>query len=100
MLLRARILKTKQYLPVCVQQAVVIASLKRKGLMEEFPEISPYVQETVKNFIMEAKPYAKDKPLLRKMMKEKWLGTYMYYYYCENNETNQQQQTTTNAAVN
>lgn len=100
MLVRARILKKKQYLPACIQQAVVIASLKREGLMNEFPEISPYVQETVKSFIMDAKPYAKDKPLLREKMKEKWLGTYMYYYYCENNETNQQQQTTTNAAVN
>ena len=100
MLMRTSILRTKQHLPPCVQQAIVIASLKRDGLMQQYPEISPYVQETVKSFIMEAKPYAKDKPLLREKMKEKWLGTYMYYYYCENNETNQQKQSTTDAAVN
>ena len=100
MLMRTSILRNKQHLPPCVQQAIVIASLKREGLLQQYPEISPYVQETVKSFIMEAKPYAKDKPLLREKMKEKWLGTYMYYYYCENNETNQQKQTTTEAAVN
>ena len=100
MLMRTSILRNKQHLPPGVQQAIVIASLKREGLLQQYPEISPYVQETVKSFIMEAKPYAKDKPLLREKMKEKWLGTYMYYYYCENNETNQQKQTTTEAAVN
>lgn len=86
---RAAILRTKQALPVCVQQAIAIASLKNPELLKRFPEVSQFTVEEVKSFIMDAGPYVDDKKKLRKEMKKKWLGTYMYYYYCENNEENQ-----------
>lgn len=100
MLVRANILKSKSALPTCVQQAIIIASLKRPGILKEFPGISPYMSEEIRAFIMDAKPYIKDKEALRKELKEKWLGTYMYYYYCENNTNNQQKDASNSGAVN
>lgn len=88
-LVRAAILRTKQALPLCALQAIAIASLKNPGLLKRFPEVSQFTVNEVKSFIMDAGPYADDKKTLRKELKKKWLGTYMYYYYCENNEENQ-----------
>ncbi len=100
LLTRARILKTKRHLPTCVQEAIVIAALKRDGLLKQFPGINPFVEDKLRSFFRDAKPYSKDKKALRKEMKEKWLGTYIYYYYCENNEPHQVKQSTKDAAVN
>ncbi len=100
MLTRARILQKKQYLPTCVQEAIAVAALKRDGLLKQFPNINPFIEDKVRSFFLDAKPYSKDKKALRKELKEKWLGTYMYYYYCENNEPHQVRQSTKDATVN
>ena len=68
-----------------VMQALAIMSLKDPNIEKMF-NIPPYVHNEVKAFLMEAKPYIKDRYELRKNLKENWLGSYMYYYYCENNE--------------
>jgi len=88
-LVRAAILRTKQALPLCALQAIAIASLKNPTILKHFPEVSQFTVEEVKSFIMDAGPYVDDKKALRRELKKKWLGTYMYYYYCENNEENQ-----------
>lgn len=102
-ILRASYLQQKRTLPVCVQQALVIASFKRPGLLDRFPGIDKFVQNEVQNFAVEAAPLSKDKSeegkaLMRKTLVENWKGTYMYYYYCGN--LNQTVQRKTETAVN
>ncbi len=100
MIVRANILKNKQRLPSCVQEALVIAALKRDKLLNKFPGISEFYHSQLRSFMMDAKPYSKDKKALRENLKERWLGTYTYYYYCENNDSTQVRQTATGGAVN
>ncbi len=77
-------------MPVTVQQAIICLSLKDKGAHKEVLSILPnpqLAQRQVEAFLMDAKPYIKDKEGLRDNLKDKWLGTYMYYYYCMNNDS-------------
>lgn len=102
-ILRASYLQQKRTLPLCVQQALVIASFKRPGLLDRFPGIDKFVQNEVQNFAIEAAPLSKDKSeegkeLMRKTLVDNWKGTYMYYYYCGN--LNQTVQRKTETAVN
>ena len=88
-LLRAQILAQKGFgMTKSVMQALAIMSLKDPNIEKMF-NIPPYVQNEVRSFLVEAKPYVKDRYELRKNLKKNWLGSYMYYYYCENNEPDQ-----------
>lgn len=102
-ILRASYLQQKRTLPLCVQQALVIASFKRPGLLDRFPGIDKFVMGQVQSFAQQAVPLAEDKSeegreLMRKTLKPDWCGSYMYYYYCGN--LNQTAQRKTETAVN
>ena len=51
--------------------------------------MNSFVENELKAFLSDAKPYVKDRLALRRELKERWLGTYFYYYYCENNDPDQ-----------
>ena len=77
-------------MPITVQQAIICLSLKDKGAHKDVVGMLPnpqFVQRQVEAFLMDAKPYIKDKDALRDELKDKWMGTYMYYYYCMNNDS-------------
>lgn len=110
-ILRASYLQQKRTLPLAVQQALVIASFRRPGLLERFPGIDQYIQSEVVNFANEAKPFADKKAKattedekkeasqeMKQALSERWKGSYMYYYYCGN--LNQTAQKKTETAVN
>lgn len=96
MLMRADVLRKRQTLPLSVLQAVAVASVKRQGLLEHFPEVTEMVQQQMRSFVLEATPYLErlnhlpeaEKAALRREMadalREQWLGTYFYYYFCGN----------------
>lgn len=90
--LRAQLLAQKgMNLPMCMQEALCILSLKHPELhiQEQFPQIGQFVPGSVNTFLIDAKPYAKDHLALRHELRKQWLGTYMYYYYTENNDPDQ-----------
>ena len=100
-IMRSQYLQQKRTLPLCVQQALVIASFKRPGLLDNFKGISTYVQNEVVNFATIAAPLSKDKSekgkeAMRKALVKDWKGTYMFYYYCGNLNQTAQKQTQTN----
>ena len=100
-IMRSQYLQQKRTLPLCVQQALVIASFKRPGLLDNFKGISPYVQNEVVNFAAIAAPLSKDKSekgkeAMRQALVKDWKGTYMFYYYCGNLNQTVQKQTQTN----
>lgn len=102
-IVRAEYLQQKRTLPLCVQQALVIASLRRPGLLQRFPGINQMVQSEVQHFINDAVPYVQDKSeegkkKMKEALRENWKGSYMYYYYCGN--LNQTRQRKTETAVN
>ncbi|MBP3227733.1 MAG: hypothetical protein J6M53_02990 [Bacteroidaceae bacterium] len=78
-------------LPECMQQALVIYSIKHGGenFLKRYPGISPMVQQTIAAFSRDVAPIAKDKEAMRRELRDQWLGTYVYYYYCENNNPEQ-----------
>lgn len=89
-LLRAQILAQKgRQFPACMQQAIAIMSLKQPGLLKAFPQVGSFVPDEITAFLLDAKPYAKDRLALRHELRERWLGTYVYYYYTENNDPEQ-----------
>lgn len=69
-------------------QAVCCLSIKNPDVLKEFPDANMEMSN-FQQFLMESKPYVKDKDALRKEMKNDWLGTYYYYYYAENNSPEQ-----------
>lgn len=107
---RAVYMRTKMPLPLPVLQAIGIASLKREGLLQHFPEVTPMVMSQIEAFVTEVAPYfqaqlsmnEKEKAASRQEVSEKlrkdWLGSYMYYYYCGNMA--QQQAQAQGAGVN
>lgn len=78
-------------LPASVQQALCILNIKRPDLkiQQSFPQISRYLPQELNSFLIDAKPYAKDRLALRHELRKQWLGTYFYYYYTENNDPDQ-----------
>lgn len=88
---RAQIMAQKgMTFPAAMQQAVAIMSLKDPRILEMFgKQVGPYVADEVRAFLIDAKPYVKDRLALRHNLREKWLGTYVYYYYTENNDPDQ-----------
>lgn len=102
-ILRAEFLQQKRPLPICVQQALVLASLRREGLLDRFPSISTMVKNEVQQFLMAARPLTQDKTkdgkeVMKRELINDWLGSYMYYYYCGN--LNQTVQRKAETAVN
>lgn len=98
-MLRAQIFAQKgKTLPLCMQQAIAILSIKQPSILQAFPQVSKFVQDDVINFLMDARPYIKDRLKLRSELRERWLGTYMYYYYTENNDPDQVVKPTQNKA--
>ena len=76
-------------LPSCLQQVIAILKLTHPELAAELPPVNSFVENELKAFLSDAKPYVKDRLALRRELKERWLGTYFYYYYCENNDPDQ-----------
>lgn len=88
-ILRSEYLQQKRPLPNVVQQALVLASLRRPGLLERFPGITDFVKNEVNSFLTDARAYNQDKSdegkaKMAKALFDKWIGSYMYYYYCGN----------------
>ena len=106
-ILRSRYLQSRRSLPLTLQQALVIASLKRPGLLEQFPEVknNPMVESEVKSFLMDATPLTQERKealvgvtdsvqmkeindqfdeRMADALQSRWMGSYMYYYYCGN----------------
>lgn len=96
-LIRANVLQQKQSLPLSVQQAILIASMRRPGLLDQFPQVrdNEMLKQQFKNFSSDVAPLvapsgsdAETKKQAYERMAEElrddWLGTYFYYYYCGN----------------
>ncbi len=87
---RAQVLAQKGLpFPQSLQQAICILALKNPDLLDAFPQVNNFVANEVTSFLLDAKPYAKDRLALRHNLRDKWLGSYMYYYYTENNDPDQ-----------
>lgn len=90
---RAQVFMAKKWpLPECMQQALVIYSIKHGGadFLKQFQgAISPMTEQTIAAFSRDLAQYAHDKEAMRRELKKDWLGTYVYYYYCENNNPEQ-----------
>lgn len=100
LLLRTNFLQQKvQTLPLAVQQSIAVASLKRDGLLDQYPSVksNQMLMPELRRFIADAQPYLQrqktvandeERDALRREMaeglREDWLGTYYYYYYCGN----------------
>lgn len=100
LLLRTNFLQQKvQTLPLAVQQSIAVASLNRKGLLDQYPscKASMTLMASLQNFVADAKPFLDrqkqaanddEKNAIRAEMaealRENWLGSYYYYYYCGN----------------
>lgn len=100
LLLRTNFLQQKQpTLPLAVQQSIAVASLKRDGLLDQYPSVksNQMLLPELQRFVADAQPYLQrqksaandeEKDAIRKEMAEglrdSWLGTYYYYYYCGN----------------
>lgn len=102
-LIRADALRSKMQLPDIALEAIAIASVKRQGLLEHFPEVTPLVISRLEAFVNEAAPFLEGRDRMdpeelkqsrhdmAETLRANWLGTYMYYYYCGNlNETKQE----------
>lgn len=89
---RIQILAQKQQtLPTSVQQAIAILAIKHPdmNMLQIFPQMGRFVPQELQSFLIDAKPYSKDRLALRHKLRERWLGTYFYYYYTENNDPDQ-----------
>lgn len=89
-LMRAQVYAQKgmQFSPY-MQEAIAILALKQPELLQSFPQVGRYVPDQIRAFLLDAKPYIKDRLALRHELRERWLGTYVYYYYTENNDPEQ-----------
>lgn len=96
-------------LPVCTQQAIMLAANTNQTMEQAFPDIVRNLRPQLSAFFAEATPIIKERNeemtgktekeqdgikqaynrRLREELRENWLGSYFYYYYCENNEPNQ-----------
>lgn len=89
-LIRAEIMRAKNMrFPACMQQAIAILALKDNSLLRQYPQVGKFVPDEIRAFLLDARPYAKDRLALRHKLKERWLGSYVYYYYTENNDPDQ-----------
>ncbi len=89
--------------PLCMQEALAIMALKQPEILDAFPQIGRFVPDQIRSFMVDAKPYVNDRLALRRELRERWLGTYVYYYYTENNDPDQVEkptENTQNAGVN
>ncbi len=97
LLLRTNFLQQKQSLPLTVQQSLAVASLKRPGLLDQYPQVkaNPMLMQELTRFITDAHPYIAEptasdsikkimKAEMAKALRKDWLGSYYYYYYCGN----------------
>lgn len=101
LLQRTDFLSKMTTMPLQVHQCLLIASNKRPGLLDKYPQINGILaplRSEYNSFIQDAKPYierkkeagndeAKVKAIQNEMaeaLRERWLGTYYYYYYCGN----------------
>lgn len=75
--------------PACMQQAIAIMALKQPELLKRYPQVGRFVPSELTSFLLDAKPYVKDRLALRHNLREQWLGSYIYYYYTENNDPDQ-----------
>lgn len=97
LLMRIGVLSQKQSLPLSVQQAILIASLRRPQLLEAYPQVrdnSMLVSE-FRRFSQDiaplvAPPGSDDETKrasyrrIADELRAEWLGTYYYYYYSGN----------------
>ena len=95
-LMRVGVMRQKMPLPPVVLQAIAVASIKREGVLQQFPEVDQLTMSQLRAFVSEVSPYieaqmqmndeekAKSKREMAEALRENWLGTYMYYYYCGN----------------
>lgn len=102
-ILRAEYLQQKRALPSVVQQAIVLASFKRPGLLDRFKGINEFTKSDVQRFIQSIQGYKatmsqEEKEEMADRLYEDWVGTYMYYYYFGN--LNQTVQRKAETAVN
>ncbi len=87
MMTRANVFQQQgKVLPIPVQQAIAIASIKDKSVRKRFPTVSEFYYQEVSRFANDAVPFLedKDKTRMREELEEKWKGSYYYYYYCMN----------------
>ena len=96
-LMRVGVLAQKQSLPLCVQQALLIASLRRPNLLDAYPQVrdNAMLASEFKRFSQDISPFiapaGSDDETKRESyrriaeeLREDWLGTYYYYYYSGN----------------
>lgn len=87
---RAQVMAQKgMAFPPCMQEAIAIMALKQPELLKAFPQVGRFVPDQINSFLLDAKPYVKDRLALRHELRDRWLGTYTYYYYTENNDPDQ-----------
>lgn len=101
LLLRTDYLQKVTTLPLSVQQSILVASLNRPGLIENYPQVqSSYslLQQDFKLFLADATPFIERKKAVKgdeeatkviqnemaEALRDNWLGSYYYYYYCGN----------------
>lgn len=99
LLVRTAILQRHVTLPIAVQQAILVASQNRPGLLNEYPQVAQngMLLAEFQRFRSEAADYLnriaalddlEAKAVIRNemgaAMRDAWLGTYYFYYYCGN----------------
>ena len=82
--------------PTTVLQAIMVAAVKREGVLDYFPEVNELVQSDFQAFVQDAAPFLTGRDAMTpeqrdqsrrdmaEALRERWFGTYMYYYYCGN----------------
>lgn len=98
---RIEALSQRTTLPLPVMQALMVASINRPGLLDQYPQVKQQralLDDDFGRFIQDVKPYldkkkkvagdeAASKAIQKEMsdsLRERWLTTYYYYYYCGN----------------
>ena len=102
-LARIQVLRGKvQFTPI-VLQAIMVAAVKREGVLNYFPEVNELTQSEFQAFVQDAAPFLtgrermtpeqreQSRKDMAEALRERWLGTYMYYYYCGNLVSSEQQ---------
>lgn len=111
-----------------LQQAIVIFGQKQPGIFQHFPELAPGAggrfgngsEFFLRDFFNDVQTYYREKyndtadwkqrmttdlkngiPTdLLDLLKEKWLGNYVFYYYCQNIRPKKQEDNSHNSGVN
>ena len=95
-LTRIQFLRGKVQFPTTVLQAIMVAAVKREGVLDYFPEVNELVQSDFQAFVQDAAPFLRGRDAMTpeqrdqsrrdmaEALRERWFGTYMYYYYCGN----------------